>query len=164
MGIGLNFDLDFIAFFELDFVAVGIGKGVGNANLTIEMIGPFDADLRFLRFPRFGVGPNYLLDLPWQSCAGFRVSGHDLDFPQMPPQGSGKAGTWQASDIIFSVIQCMDHTGNTVGGQSVAGCSSPCLLISPLFERWVASDPLRMRQLEVKLSGVMRNRIFNNKT
>ena len=46
--IGLDFDLDFGSLFELNFVALIIGQGVWNSNLSIKMIRALNDDLGFL--------------------------------------------------------------------------------------------------------------------
>jgi len=73
-----NLDLNFGTLFELDLFPTLVGQGVWNSKLSIQMIGPFDGDLRLFGLARTGMRLNHLLDLPWERCTCLgRFNGHD---------------------------------------------------------------------------------------
>jgi len=48
--IGFYFDINFRSLFKLNRSTMLVGQTVGNSNLTIEVIGPFDSNLSFFWF------------------------------------------------------------------------------------------------------------------
>jgi hypothetical protein len=63
-GFGFNLDVDFGSGFQFDMLTVVVGESIRNANLSVEVIGTFDRNLRFLWFAAPWIRMNYPLDLP----------------------------------------------------------------------------------------------------
>jgi hypothetical protein len=60
--VRFDFDLDLGAYFELNFLPLSVGQIIGNTNLSIEMICPFDRDLSFFWFAGSGMRVNHPLN------------------------------------------------------------------------------------------------------
>ncbi len=96
--VRFHLDLDLGSFFEFHFVAILVGKIVGNANFAVEVIRALDANLRFFRFSGTGMWTNHLLYFAWKCSASLCLLRHELDTPELPAQGSAftvmmKSGT-----------------------------------------------------------------------
>src|SRR5579885_1231112 len=76
--VRFHLDLDLGSFFEFHFVAILVGKIVGNANFAVEVIRALDANLRFFRFSGTGMWTNHLLYFAWKCSASLCLLRHEL--------------------------------------------------------------------------------------
>jgi hypothetical protein len=58
-------DINFRSLFKLNFSTLLVGQTVGNSNLAVEVIGPFDGNLRFFWFAGIGMRLNKLFNDSW---------------------------------------------------------------------------------------------------